>query len=52
MRALALTEQRSTALAQYETCLRVLAEELGAEPAEETSALYEQIKAGCVHHEP
>jgi len=48
MRALALTEQRSAALAQYETCRRVLAEELGAEPAEETTALYKQIKAGTV----
>ncbi len=48
MRAMALTEQRSAALAQYEACRRILAEELGAEPAEETTALYEQIKAGTV----
>jgi ABC-type oligopeptide transport system substrate-binding subunit/DNA-binding SARP family transcriptional activator len=48
MRALALTEQRSAALAQYEACRRVLAQELGAEPAEETTALYEQIKVGTV----
>ena len=48
MRALALTEQRSAALAQYETCCRALAQELGAEPAAETTALYEQIKAGSV----
>ena len=36
MRALALSGQRSAALAQYETCRRVLAEELGAEPSQET----------------
>ena len=47
MRSLALTEQRSAALAQYEVCRHVLAEELGAEPSEETTALYEQIKAGA-----
>jgi DNA-binding SARP family transcriptional activator len=33
MRALALDGQRSAALAQYETCRRVLAEELGVEPS-------------------
>ena len=48
MRALALTEQCSAALAQYEACRRVLADELAAKPAEETTALYEQIKAGTV----
>ena len=44
MRVLALDGQRSTALAQYETCKRVLAEELGVAPAPETTALYEQIR--------
>jgi predicted ATPase/DNA-binding SARP family transcriptional activator len=46
MRLLALDGQRSAALAQYETCRRALTEELGVEPAEETTALYEQIHAG------
>jgi DNA-binding SARP family transcriptional activator/predicted ATPase len=46
MTALALSGERSAALAQYETCRRVLADELGVEPDEETTALYEQIKAG------
>jgi DNA-binding SARP family transcriptional activator/predicted ATPase len=46
MRCLALSGQRSAALAQYETCRRVLAEELGVEPARETRRLYEQIRAG------
>lgn len=36
--------QRSAALAQYETCRRVLAEELGVEPTPETMALYERLK--------
>ena len=34
MRTLALSGQRSAALAQYETCRRLLAEELGVEPAD------------------
>lgn len=46
MRLLALDGQRSAALAQYETCSQALAEELGVDPSEETTALYEQIRAG------
>jgi adenylate cyclase len=46
MRALALGGQRSGALAQYENCRRMLAEELGVEPAPGTTQLYEQIKDG------
>ncbi len=46
MRALALSGQRSAALAQYEACRRLLAEELGVEPAAETTRLYEQIRDG------
>ena len=45
MRLLAFSGQRSAALAQYETCRRVLAEELNAEPSPETQALYESIHA-------
>jgi DNA-binding SARP family transcriptional activator/tetratricopeptide (TPR) repeat protein len=48
MRALALGGQRSAALVQYETCKRILAEELDVEPAAETRALYEQIKLGTL----
>jgi predicted ATPase/DNA-binding SARP family transcriptional activator len=48
MHALALSGQRSAALAQYETCRRVLKEELGAEPTPETAALCVQIKAGSL----
>ena len=46
MRLLAYGDQRGAALAQYETCCRVLAEELGVEPAVETTQLYEQIRDG------
>jgi DNA-binding SARP family transcriptional activator/predicted ATPase len=46
MRTLALSGQRGAALAQYETCRRLLAEELGVEPAAETTKLYERIRDG------
>jgi predicted ATPase len=46
VRALAGDGQRAAALAQYETCRRVLAEELGIEPSRETRELYEQVRAG------
>jgi DNA-binding SARP family transcriptional activator len=46
MRALALGGQRGAALAQYETCRRVLADELGAEPGGDTIALYQQLRGG------
>ena len=51
MRLLALDGQRAAALAQYETCRRVLAEELGVEPLPETVALYERIRAGALEEE-
>ena len=44
MRVLVLSGQRSAALAQYETCRRILARDLGVEPEAETTALYEQIR--------
>ena len=44
MRVLALSGQRSTALIQYQTCRRILAEELDVEPASETTRLFEQIR--------
>ncbi|MCB8974882.1 MAG: SARP family transcriptional regulator, partial [Ardenticatenaceae bacterium] len=40
----ALDNQRPAALAQYEQCFAILDEELGVEPDEETTKLYEQIK--------
>lgn len=44
MRLLAQRGQRTAALAEYERCRRVLAEELGIEPSQETTALYERIR--------
>ena len=38
--------QRGMAIEQYRVCVRVLQEELGTPPLEETVELYEQIKAG------
>ena len=46
MSILALRGQRSEALAQYETCRQILADELDVAPAQETRRLYEQIRAG------
>jgi DNA-binding SARP family transcriptional activator len=45
---LAITGQRGAAVAQYEACRRILAVELDAAPAEETTALYEQIRSGSL----
>ncbi len=44
MRALALSGQRSAALAQYETCRRLLLQELGVGPSSRTIALRDQIE--------
>jgi predicted ATPase/DNA-binding SARP family transcriptional activator len=44
MRLLADSGQRSAALEQYETCRRLLANELGVAPAPETILLAEQIR--------
>ncbi len=44
MRLLTASGQRSAALAQYETCRRLLADELGIEPTAETTALFESIR--------
>ncbi len=52
MRALALDGQRAAALAQYDTCRRVLADELGVEPSANTRQLAEQIRAGTLTAKP
>lgn len=44
MQSLAASGQRSAALAQYDVCRHVLAEELGVEPSPFTTEIYEQIK--------
>jgi predicted ATPase/DNA-binding SARP family transcriptional activator len=44
MRLYLLNGERSAALAQYESCRRLLEQELAVEPEEETTALFEQIR--------
>jgi DNA-binding SARP family transcriptional activator len=46
VRVLALAGDRSAALAHYKTCCRLLADELGVEPAPETTALVERSRDG------
>lgn len=46
MRLLALNGRRSEAIACYLSCRRVLADELGIEPDDETNALVERIRTG------
>lgn len=46
MELLALNQQRDAALAQYDTCCRLMVENFGAEPAIETVILAEQIRRG------
>ncbi|MBE7551606.1 MAG: tetratricopeptide repeat protein [Anaerolineales bacterium] len=46
MLLLARDGQRSAALAQFEICRQMLADELEVEPGTETIALYEQIRTG------
>jgi predicted ATPase/DNA-binding SARP family transcriptional activator len=46
MRLLAQAGEREAALAQYVTCRRVLATELGSAPQPETIALMEELRAG------
>ncbi|MFZ6021490.1 MAG: tetratricopeptide repeat protein [Chloroflexota bacterium] len=48
MNLLALSGDRSAALAQFEATRRLLVQELGIEPGSETLALYQRIKAGVV----
>lgn len=50
MRTLAATGQVSEALAHFDVCQRILAEELGVEPSSETKALYWQIASGEFEH--
>jgi predicted ATPase/DNA-binding SARP family transcriptional activator len=48
MMLLARSGQRSAALAQYETCKRLLDAELGVNPTPDTTELYEQIRDGVI----
>ncbi len=51
IQALALQGRRSEALAQYETCRRILDEELGVPPSVETQTLFVQLKSPEGLHE-
>jgi predicted ATPase/DNA-binding SARP family transcriptional activator len=46
MRYLALNGQRAAALAQYESCQKILKEELGVEPAIDTKRMFASIRDG------
>jgi DNA-binding SARP family transcriptional activator len=46
MRLHAWSDQRSAAMRRYRACVRVLDEELGVPPLEETTALYQEITEG------
>jgi len=46
MKLLASKGQRNAALSQYNTCHRILTEELGIEPEAPTTALFAQIQSG------
>jgi DNA-binding SARP family transcriptional activator len=48
IRLLALGGQRSAALVQYETCRRILRDELGVEPMPETTDLYRRVRLGDI----
>lgn len=47
MSLLALSGQRELALRQYQTCRHVLADTFGITPQDETTALYQRIRAGA-----
>ena len=48
MRLLVYSDQRASALAQYEACCQILDQELGVAPGEETVRLHEQIRDGLL----
>jgi DNA-binding SARP family transcriptional activator/DNA polymerase III delta prime subunit len=46
MQALAAAGERKAALDQYQSCITILADELGLEPSPETTAVYQTILSG------
>ena len=52
MLLLAHSGQRGAALKQYETCVRILQDELDIEPSDETRTLFQQIQSGEVKSRP
>ena len=51
MKLYAATGQRAAALRQYQECVRVLKQELGVQPLEETTQLYETIRSSAAQQE-
>ncbi|HEX6677510.1 MAG TPA: BTAD domain-containing putative transcriptional regulator [Actinomycetes bacterium] len=52
MRLYAWSGQRAAAMRQYRACVRILDEELGVAPLEETTVLYQQVTEGEVEAPP
>ncbi len=52
MQMLFLAGDRTAALRQYERCAAALAEELGVQPSEQTSLLYEQLRGNSLEPAP
>src|SRR6266542_3180624 len=52
MRLYAWSGQRGAAMRKYRACVRILDEELGVSPLEETTALYQQVTEGGVEPPP
>ncbi len=48
MRLFAWKDDRSSALQQYRTCVRILDQELGVAPLEETTALYQELQSSSI----
>lgn len=48
MECYAAVGERSAALLQYESCVRILEQELGVSPLPETNALYQRIRTGAM----
>ena len=48
IRLYALDGDRAAALAQYRDCVRMLSQELGVPPVDETAALFEQVSEGTL----
>jgi DNA-binding SARP family transcriptional activator len=51
MRLYALCGQQAAALRQYDLCMQIFEKELGLPPSEETTNLFEQIRAGTVRRD-
>ncbi|MEL6527443.1 MAG: BTAD domain-containing putative transcriptional regulator, partial [Chloroflexota bacterium] len=52
MRLFAWQDDRSSALQQYRACVRILDQELGVTPLEETTTLYHELQNSTLAHRP